>query len=55
MLMKSFSGQSHDDETLVQVNQPNNDRDTPLHWAASGGHLECASKLIDAKANIWAA
>jgi ankyrin repeat protein len=40
--------------TRAQVNSKNKDGDLPLHWAASGGHLHCASQLIDAKANIWA-
>ena len=31
----------------ADVNQPDEEGMTPLHWACSGGHLECAVYLVD--------
>jgi len=36
------------------LNVPNNDGDTPLHYAASWGRLEAAQILVDAEADISA-
>ena len=36
----------------VDVNKANKYGDTPLFWAASGGHTECVKQLIEAKADV---
>lgn len=32
---------------LALINTPNDNGNTPLHWAALNGHLECVKTLVD--------